>query len=113
MVPGGYLVLFIEGQCTSLTLSAAQDKAPVYVPPESTVCFVCKFHNVGSGGNVTWTLDGETVAPNDGEVLDDATLMIRDSSQVFDSKSSTLACGNKELHNFTAFLGGTYVLFTS
>ena len=84
----------------------------VYIVPLSTVCLMCKFPNSSPSGdtNVTWTLDNEGVRPSEGEILDDGTLIIRDTSLVFDSKKSTsLVCYSKESSSFTLLLGSKFI----
>ncbi len=56
---------------------------------------------------VSWMLDGVAVEPAHGDVLNDGTLMVKDSSQVFDSTRSTIiTCSRKNSVSIKAFLGG-------
>ena len=92
-------VCFIHaGNCTKIVLDPAKSIAePWYVLRHTSVCMKCDHRltpnetsNHLETRNVTWQLMGKEIAPTDGVVLQNGTLIIYNSSHVFEMQSANL-----------------------
>ena len=93
------------GNCTKIVLDPARSHAePRYVLRHTSVCITCdhkltpnETSNHLETRNVTWQLMGRDIAPIDGDVLQNGTLIIYNSSHVFQTQSATvLKCATTE-----------------
>ena len=110
-------VCFIHaGNCTKIVLDPARSNAkPWYILRHTSVCIKCNHRltpnetsNHLETRNVTWQLMGKEIAPNDGVVLQNGTLIIYNSSHVFKMQSANLLkCATTEYTTTNAIMLGS------
>ena len=110
-------VCFIHaGNCTKIVLDPARSNAePWYVLRHTSVCIKCDYRltanetsNHLETGNVTWQLMGKEIAPTDRAVLQNGTLVIYNTSHVFEMQSATLLkCATTEYTTTNAIILGS------
>ena len=82
------------GQCVEIVLD--DDSEAFYVLNHTSLCISCDHEFVLNGTtdhqpmNVTWILGGQQIDPSEGQVLQNGTLIIFNSSKVFKMQSATL-----------------------